>query len=122
MSDINGVDRDGAVRRSCCRSPRRKTADADMKLDDRGRKIEDEDDELDFGENVLIVDPVNHAASINRAAAAEDEPNSLTQRRRDARQRQSRYCESSASIHCAFALATCIETIDNGQETWPRRN
>ena len=43
------------------------TADADMKLDDRGRTIE-EDEELDFGENVLIVDPTKHAAAINRTA------------------------------------------------------
>ncbi len=36
------------------------TADADMKLDDRGRPIEEDPTELDLGENVLIVDPATH--------------------------------------------------------------
>jgi DNA topoisomerase VI subunit B len=33
---------------------KRKTAEADVKLDDRGRKVTEEEDE-DFGDNVLIV-------------------------------------------------------------------
>ena len=37
-----------------------------MKLDDRGRPIEDERSRT-LGENVLIVDPVEAAAAINRA-------------------------------------------------------
>ncbi|RIK87000.1 MAG: DNA topoisomerase VI subunit B [Planctomycetota bacterium] len=69
VSDVNGVDKDGLYSQLLSVA-KRVTADADMKLDDRGRKIKDEAAELDFGENVLIVDPVTHAASINRAAAA----------------------------------------------------
>jgi DNA topoisomerase-6 subunit B len=85
VSDVNGVDRDGLYDQ-LLRVAKRVTADADMKLDDRGRKIVDPNVELDFGENVLIVDPVNHAASINRAAVdAEpeaEEPRAEAQRRR----------------------------------------
>jgi DNA topoisomerase-6 subunit B len=66
VSDVNGVDRDGLYAQLLSVA-KRVTADADMKLDDRGRKIKDEHAELDFGENVLIVDPTNNAASINRA-------------------------------------------------------
>jgi hypothetical protein len=45
-----------------------------MKLDDRGRKVE-RTQEMDLGDNVLIVDPTNHVAAINRAnATAEEEP------------------------------------------------
>jgi DNA topoisomerase VI subunit B len=73
VSDVNGVDRDGLYTQLLSVA-KRVTADADMKLDDRGRKIVDPHAELDFGENVLIVDPVNHAASINRAPVADDEP------------------------------------------------
>jgi hypothetical protein len=42
-----------------------------MKLDDRGRPIEDPD--VTLGENVLIVDPTEAPAAINRAAATESE-------------------------------------------------
>jgi DNA topoisomerase VI subunit B len=72
VSDVNGVDRDGLYTQLLSVA-KKVTADADMKLDDRGRKIKDEHAELDFGENVLIVDPVNHAASINRTPVATDE-------------------------------------------------
>ena len=40
VSEINGVDRDGLYDAAAVRSPRSVTADADMKLDDRGRKID----------------------------------------------------------------------------------
>jgi DNA topoisomerase VI subunit B len=73
VSDVNGVDRDGLYTQLLSVA-KKVTADADMKLDDRGRKIVDPHAELDFGENVLIVDPVNHAASINRAPVAAGEP------------------------------------------------
>jgi DNA topoisomerase VI subunit B len=69
VSDVNGVDRDGLYTQLLSVA-KKVTADADMKLDDRGRKIKDEHAELDFGENVLIVDPVSHAASINRTPVA----------------------------------------------------
>jgi hypothetical protein len=41
-----------------------------MKLDDRGRKMTTEEDELASDAGVLIVDPINHAAAIKRAATA----------------------------------------------------
>jgi DNA topoisomerase-6 subunit B len=72
VSDVNGVDRDGLYAQLLSVA-KRVTADADMKLDDRGRKIVDAHAELDFGENVLIVDPVSHAASINRTPVAATE-------------------------------------------------
>jgi hypothetical protein len=50
---------------------KKRTADADMKLDDRGKPIED--GELDLGKNVLIVDPLDSAAAINRAPTTSEE-------------------------------------------------
>ena len=49
---------------------KRVTADADMKLDDRGRKIKEPAEETDYGDNVIIVDPTSHAAAIKRTPAA----------------------------------------------------
>ena len=66
VHELNGVDRDDLYGQLVTVA-KRVTADADMKLDDRGRKIVDSHTELDFGENVLIVDPVSHAASVKRA-------------------------------------------------------
>jgi DNA topoisomerase-6 subunit B len=54
VSDLNRADRDELYRR-LVRVAKRKTSDADTKLDDRGRRIEQ--DEQQFGDNVLIVDP-----------------------------------------------------------------
>jgi hypothetical protein len=45
---------------------KKRTAEADVKLDDRGRPIEDVED-LANVENVLIVDPTEAPAAINRA-------------------------------------------------------
>ncbi|QDV75630.1 DNA topoisomerase VI subunit B [Botrimarina mediterranea] len=55
------------------------TADADVKMDDRGRKIVDDPTQLDLGENVLIVDPAHHQAAINRVVTAPEavEPSAL---------------------------------------------
>jgi len=53
------------------------TAAADMKLDDRGRPIDEKPEDLDLGDNVLIVDPSTHKAAINRVeveAEEEEEP------------------------------------------------
>jgi hypothetical protein len=50
---------------------KKRTADADMKLDDRGRRIEDSE-ELAAHENVLIVDPTAAPATINRAPIAQE--------------------------------------------------
>jgi DNA topoisomerase-6 subunit B len=52
VSDINRTDRDALYDRLVAVA-RRKTAEADMKLDDRGRAAEEDAEE--FGENVLIV-------------------------------------------------------------------
>lgn len=46
------------------------TSDADVKMDDRGRKIVDDPTQLNLGENVLIVDPAHHQAAINRVVTA----------------------------------------------------
>jgi DNA topoisomerase-6 subunit B len=74
VHELNGVDRDGLYDQLVTVA-KRVTADADMKLDDRGRKIKEPSEETDYGDNVLIVDPKTHAAAINRtpaAAAAEE--------------------------------------------------
>jgi hypothetical protein len=48
---------------------KKRTAEADMKLDDRGRPIEEAD--LAEASNVLIVDPTEAPAAINRAIVSE---------------------------------------------------
>jgi DNA topoisomerase-6 subunit B len=52
------------------------TADADVKLDDRGRPIQESNsdfgDNVDFGNNVLIVDPEERMAGIRRVATEND--------------------------------------------------
>jgi DNA topoisomerase-6 subunit B len=67
VSEINRVDRESLYEQLVSVAKRR-TADADMKLDDRGRPIEEA--ELAADSAVLIVDPLDAAASINRAPAA----------------------------------------------------
>jgi DNA topoisomerase-6 subunit B len=67
VSVINGTEQD-KLYQQLLDVAKKVTSDADMKLDDRGRKIEEEDD-LDLGGNVLIVDPSQHAAAINRASS-----------------------------------------------------
>lgn len=54
VSSINQADRD-ALYEQLLAVAKSKTAEADMKLDERGRVVEDEFE--DFGDNVLIVDP-----------------------------------------------------------------
>jgi DNA topoisomerase-6 subunit B len=70
VSEINAVDR-AALYDQLVSVAKKRTSDADMKLDDRGKPIEDA--ELDLGENVLIVDPMAAPASINRAPIAAEE-------------------------------------------------
>jgi len=53
VSSINRADRDDLYQRLLTVA-RKKTAEADVKLDDRGRVV---DDDARFGDNVLIVDP-----------------------------------------------------------------
>lgn len=55
VSSMNGINRDALYQR-LLEVAKRKTAEADTILNDRGSKIEDE--ELDLGENVVIVAPV----------------------------------------------------------------
>ncbi len=53
VSQINGVDR-AKLYEQLLAVAKRKTAEADVKLDDRGKAVEEEDD-LDLGENCIIV-------------------------------------------------------------------
>jgi len=75
VSEINSADRTQLYEQLLSVAKRR-TADADMKLDDRGRRIDDTE-ELASRENVLIVDPTEAPAAINRAPVTpEPEPES----------------------------------------------
>jgi DNA topoisomerase-6 subunit B len=65
VSEINAADR-AQLYEQLLSVAKRRTSDADMKLDDRGRRIEDSD-EVATHENVLIVDPTSAPAAINRA-------------------------------------------------------
>lgn len=69
VSEINRADRQ-ALYEQLLSVARRSTSDADVKLDARGRPIEEED--VDFGENVLIVDPSDTQHGIQRIQKAED--------------------------------------------------
>ena len=55
VGKINGADRD-ALYAELLKVARSKTAQADVKLDERGRPIGDDESE-DYGDNVLILDP-----------------------------------------------------------------
>ena len=54
VSDLNRTNRDELYKR-LVRVAKRKTSEADTRLDDRGRRIDE--DEESFGSNVMIVDP-----------------------------------------------------------------
>jgi len=54
VSDINGTDRDDLYAR-LLEVARKKTAEADARFDERGRRVEAEEAE-DYGDNVLIVE------------------------------------------------------------------
>ncbi len=71
VSEISGVEKT-ELYTQLLNVAKRRTADADMKLDERGRKIQEDPTQLDLGENVLIVDPTNHEAAINRVEVADD--------------------------------------------------
>ena len=66
VSRINGADRD-KLYEQLLDVAKKRTAEADMELDDRGRPVEEA--ELAADTAVLIVDPLDAAASINRAVA-----------------------------------------------------
>jgi DNA topoisomerase-6 subunit B len=69
VSEINQVDR-AALYEQLLSVAKKRTADADVKLDDRGRPVED--GELDLGAGVLIVDPMEAPAAINRTPTPEE--------------------------------------------------
>ena len=64
VSDINQADRSALYDR-LVKVAKKRTSEADVKLDRRGKPIEQE--ELDLGENVLIVDPTDATHHINRS-------------------------------------------------------
>jgi DNA topoisomerase-6 subunit B len=68
VSEMSRVDRDNLYEQ-LLRVAKRKTADADARFDDRGRRVEEE--EAEFGENVIIVDP---EASAETPVANTDQP------------------------------------------------
>ena len=61
MSEINRADRQGLYEQ-LFKMATKKTAEADVKLDSRGKPIEEE---LDLGKNVLIVDPNQDADQLS---------------------------------------------------------
>ncbi|MCA9188941.1 MAG: DNA topoisomerase VI subunit B, partial [Planctomycetales bacterium] len=63
VSTINNADRQ-ELYEQLLHVAKKRTAEADMKLDDRGRPVQE--DELEFGEGVLIVDPAEAQTGINR--------------------------------------------------------
>jgi len=69
VSNINQTDRD-ALYEQLLKVAKSKTAEADVRLDDRGRPVDE--DEEDFGSNVVIVDPSESvpAAAMNGDATA----------------------------------------------------
>jgi DNA topoisomerase-6 subunit B len=84
VSQINGVDR-GRLYEQLLAVAKRKTAEADMKLDDRGRPIDEEED-LDLGENCIIVSQEaaaeSHAALVPAESAAAASADTKQSRRR----------------------------------------
>jgi len=72
VSVINGTKQD-ELYEQLLKVAKKVTADADVQLDDRGRPIEEDPKQLDLGENVLIVDPADHEAAINRVEVSQEE-------------------------------------------------
>jgi len=71
VGEINGAEQT-ELYDQLLKIAKKRTAEADMKLDDRGRPIEEKPEELQMGDNVLIVDPMSHAAAINRTSHEEE--------------------------------------------------
>ena len=71
VSEINGA-KQAELYEQLLKVAKRRTAEADMKLDDRGRPIKENPKELNLGDNVLIVDAATHKAAINRVDAEEE--------------------------------------------------
>ena len=57
VAQINGSDR-AQLYEQLLAVAKQKTAEADVRLDDRGRPVEAEEDDLDLGENCIIIPPV----------------------------------------------------------------
>lgn len=70
VSQMNQVPRDELYER-LLRVAKRKTAEADVKLDDRGRTLRPDADDEDFGEHVLIVPTANGDGRTAAAPTAE---------------------------------------------------
>lgn len=70
VNAINGADRD-ALYEQLLAVAKKRTAEADVRLDKRGRPVED-DTQQDFGEHVLIVDPDEMLAANRSQAPAEE--------------------------------------------------
>ncbi|MFM9195143.1 MAG: hypothetical protein ACKOWG_05275, partial [Planctomycetia bacterium] len=70
VSTINGIDREKLYEQLLAVA-KKKTAEADVKLDDRGRPIQDEE-ELELGDNCIIVPQAVPGGAA--ATAAEPEP------------------------------------------------
>jgi DNA topoisomerase-6 subunit B len=83
VAQINGSDR-AKLYEQLLAVAKRKTAEADVKLDDRGRPIEEEDD-LDLGDNCIIVSQEPDAAAEPPAADV-----AVTAKRKKARKRARR--------------------------------
>ena len=84
VSQINGADR-AKLYEQLLAVAKRKTAEADVKLDDRGKPIEEEDD-LDLGENCIIVSQMPTQPS---DIAGDDEPEVAKPVRKQAKARES---------------------------------
>lgn len=56
VSEINEVDKKTLYER-LLKVAQKRTSEADVQLDDRGKPIEQSEEDLDLGENVIIVDP-----------------------------------------------------------------
>ena len=79
MSEINGAEAAGAVRTAREGRQDERTADADMKTRrPRPQVIEENPEEMNLGDNVLIVDPAHHEAAINRVVTAPEEAEEAT--------------------------------------------
>ena len=92
VSEINAVDRD-ALYEQLLSVAKKRTADADMKLDDRGRPIEDAE-ELRTGENVLIVDPTERRRG-DQPGDRRDEATASRMKQRQWRTNESDTCAKS---------------------------
>jgi len=71
VSRINRTDRD-QLYEQLVRLARKKTAEADLKLDDRGRPINEELGNGELGPNVLIVDPSQRRATQSSGSNGDD--------------------------------------------------